>query len=159
MKFNSKSIARSALVAALYVALTLPLGALATTPFIQIRPAEALTMLPILMPSSIVGLVIGCGIVNLVSSTIVDAIIGTTITLIAGILTKLIKNPFLAGLPPVLLNAIGLPIMFYILGYDIVFMYMVVSMLISQTLWVYGLGLPLHFTLKKLSTHNEWLLK
>ncbi|MEG1519445.1 MAG: QueT transporter family protein, partial [Clostridia bacterium] len=74
MKFNSKSIARSALVAALYVALTLPLGALATTPFIQIRPAEALTMLPILMPSSIVGLVIGCGIVNLVSSTIIDAI-------------------------------------------------------------------------------------
>lgn len=157
MKFNSKTIARNAIVAGLYVALTLPLGPLATTPFIQIRPAEALTLLPLLMPSSIIGLVVGCAIVNLVSSTFIDVIIGTLITAIAGLLTRAIKNPYLGGLPPVLLNAIGLPIMFYILGYEIVFSYMVVSMLISQTLWVYGLGLPLHFLTKKISLKYDIL--
>ena len=158
MKITSKSIARSGIVAGLYIALTLPLGSLATAPFIQIRPAEGLALLPILMPSSIVGLAVGCALVNLVTSTFIDAIIGGLITLIAATLTKLIKNPYIAGLPPVLLNAIGLPIIFSIMGYEMAYGILFLQILISQTIWVYGLGLPIYFATKKVSkTHPELL--
>ena len=42
MKKSAKYIAVNAVVAALYVALTVPFGALATNPYIQIRPGDNL---------------------------------------------------------------------------------------------------------------------
>ena len=159
MKISSKSIAISGLVAGLYIALTLPLGSLATVPFFQIRPAEGLALLPILLPSSIFGLAIGCFLVNLLTSTFIDAVIGGLITLIAATLSRVIKNPYLAGIPPVLLNAIGLPIVFYFLGYEMAYGIMFLSILISQTVWVYALGLPMYFTTKKITLKHPELFR
>ena len=159
MKITSKSIARSALIAALYVVMTLPLGSLATQPFFQIRPGEALTILPLIMPSAIVGLSIGCFIVNLVSSSIIDALLGTTITLLACLITRLLKNVWLGGIPPVIFNAFGLPLMFMLLGYDTAYWYTFMQILLSQTVWVYALGVPLYYLIKKLQVKNPKLFE
>ena len=57
MKNNyTKMIAVNALVAALYVVLTMPFGVITTSSGFQFRPAEALTILPALMPYTVIGL-------------------------------------------------------------------------------------------------------
>lgn len=159
MKFDTKSLARAGLIAALYFVLTILPGKLATEPFFQIRPGEALTLFPIFMPEAIVGLVVGCAVINGISSTLVDVVIGSTITLLAGILSRIIykktKIVWLAGIPPVILNAVGLPIMFYLLDYGMAYETIFVSILLSQTVWVYGLGIPLFFVVRNLAKSNE----
>lgn len=155
---STKFIAKSGLVAALYVALTLPLGSLASAPFFQIRPGEGLCLMPVLMAPSIYGLALGCFIVNLLTSSVFDAIIGATITLIAGYLTRKIKNVFLAGLPPILLNAIFLPAMFVLMGYETAYWYTFFQILVSQTVWIYGLGIPVYLIIKKISKNVEGLV-
>ena len=120
MKKSAKYIAVNAVVAALYVALTVPFGALATNPYIQIRPGEALTILPALMPYCIPGLAIGCAIGNIVSTFgIWDIILGTLITTIAALLTAFVfKKFYFAPLPPILLNAFLLPLVWLLAGTD-----------------------------------------
>lgn len=159
MKITSKSIARSALIAALYVVMTLPLGSLATQPFFQIRPGEALAVLPLLMPSAIVGLSIGCFIVNLVSSSLIDALLGTAITLLACIVTRQLKNVWLGGIPPIIFNAFGLPLIFILLGYETAYWYTFLQILLSETVWVYALGIPLYYLIKKLADKNPKLFE
>lgn len=46
-KLTTKMLCRAGIIAALYVALTYAFGALAYNGFLQIRPAEALTILPL----------------------------------------------------------------------------------------------------------------
>ena len=54
MKFTVKMLCRAGIIAALYAVLTVPLGALAFGSIgFQIRPAEALTMLPLFYAESI----------------------------------------------------------------------------------------------------------
>ena len=58
---------------------------------------------------------------NILSSYgILDVVFGSLITLVAGILTRVvakkIDNPFLALIFPVVLNAVGLPIIFLLTG-------------------------------------------
>ena len=145
MKKSAKYIAVNAVVAALYVALTVPFGALATNPYIQIRPGEALTILPALMPYCIPGLAIGCAIGNIVSTFgIWDIILGTLITTIAALLTAFVfKKFYFAPLPPILLNA----------GTDgmtwVIYLMQVGGLLVSQSVVCYGLGIPLYFLAKK----------
>ncbi len=150
MKIKTKDIAYGAVVAAMYVALTLPLGSLATQPFFQIRPGEGLCLLPLLLPSSIIGLSVGCFLVNILTSSFIDALIGMLLTLIAGLLTRLIKNPYLGILPPVLINAFGVPVIYILMGYDMAFWYTFFQVLLSQTVWVTALGLPMYFLTKKI---------
>ena len=113
-----KKIAYSAVVAAMYFALTLLLQPISFGP-VQFRLSEALVMLPYIMPESILGITIGCAAANAFSTfPVYDVIFGSLATLIAGILTSKIKNAWLSGLPPVLLNALVLPLMWYLLGTD-----------------------------------------
>ena len=102
MKHTAKYIAVNAVVGALYVALTVPFGALATNPYIQIRPGEALTVLPAIMPYCIPGLAVGCAIGNIMSSFgLLDIILGTLVTVVAALLTAFVFKRFaLAPLPP-----------------------------------------------------------
>lgn len=154
-KMNSaKKIAVNALVAALYVALTVPFGALATNPYIQIRPGEALTILPALMPYCIPGLAVGCAIGNLVSAFgIWDICLGTVVTLLAAVLTAFVfKKFYLAPLPPIILNAFLLPLVWLISGADttwVIYFTEVGGLLVSQSVVCYGLGIPLYFLAEK----------
>lgn len=155
MKKSAKYIAVNAVVAALYVALTVPFGALATNPYIQIRPGEALTILPALMPYCIPGLAIGCAIGNIVSTFgIWDIILGTLITTIAALLTAFVfKKFYFAPLPPILLNAFLLPLVWLLAGTDgmtwLIYLMQVGGLLVSQSVVCYGLGIPLYFLAKK----------
>ncbi|MBQ3589293.1 MAG: QueT transporter family protein [Clostridia bacterium] len=105
-------LTQSALIAALYVALTwlsnlvgLASGA------VQIRISEALCVLPAFMPSAIPGLFIGCLISNIsMGSNIFDIIFGSLATLIGAVFTSKLKNKFLAPIPAVISNTIIVPI-------------------------------------------------
>lgn len=110
-KFSVRNLTLAAVVAALYAALGyfgnvfgLTFGA------VQIRFAEALTVLPFLFPAAGPGLVVGCLITNLLSPYgPIDVIVGTLATAIAAWLTAKMPRWYLAALPPILANALLLP--------------------------------------------------
>ncbi len=71
------------------------------------------------------------------------------LTLLAATLTRLIKNPYLGILPPVLINAFGVPVIYILMGYETAFWYTFFQVLLSQAVWVTALGLPMYFLSKK----------
>ena len=77
---------------------------------VQVRFAEALTVLPFLFPATAPGLALGCLITNLQSPYgPIDVIFGTLATAIAAYLTMKMPKWYLAALPPILVNAVILP--------------------------------------------------
>lgn len=109
---TTRSVCLSAMIAALYAALTLLLAPISYGA-IQCRISEAMTLLPILLPQAIPGLVIGCLVANLLSPVAVwDVIFGTLATLIAALGTYwLRKKPLLAALCPVAANGVIVGVM------------------------------------------------
>ena len=109
---TTRSVCLSAMIAALYAALTLLLAPISYGA-IQCRISEAMTLLPILLPQAIPGLVIGCLVANLLSpEAIWDVIFGTLATLIAALGTYwLRKKPLLAALCPVVANGVIVGVM------------------------------------------------
>lgn len=103
---TTRSLCLSALIAALYAALTLLLAPVSYGA-IQCRISEAMTILPILLPQSIPGLFIGCMISNLYTGMLTDVIFGSLATLLAALGTYLLrKRPLLAAACPVVANAV-----------------------------------------------------
>ncbi len=142
-KFSAKFIAKSALIAAMYATLTLVLQPLSFGT-IQIRFSEALTMLPFLMTEGAVGVIVGCLIANCFSPFgLYDIIFGTLATAIAAVLTYKVKNKWLAALPPVLVNALILPVLWQILGSAEAYWINLLSIILSQSAVVFLLGVPL----------------
>ena len=80
-------IAATALIAAIYAALTMTLGFMSYNT-VQFRVAEALCILPFFFPWTTWGLVLGCLIANLLSPVgPADVIFGTVATLLACLAT------------------------------------------------------------------------
>ena len=113
-RFSVRSLCISAVIAALYVVLTLPF-AIISYGAIQCRVSEALTILPVLLPEAIPGVVVGCLIANLFgSATVWDVVFGTLATLIAAIGTRVFRKvtvtkweiPWVSALCPVIANGI-----------------------------------------------------
>lgn len=110
-KFTTRDLTLAALVAALYAVLGY-FGDLFGLTFgaVQVRFAEALTVLPFLFPAAAPGLAIGCLITNLLSPYgPVDIIFGTLATAVAAWLTIKMPRWYLAALPPIVVNLIVLP--------------------------------------------------
>ena len=110
-KFTIRDLTLAAMVAALYALLSY-FGDIFGLSFghVQIRFAEALTVLPFLFPATAPGLAVGCLITNLLSPYgPVDVIFGTLATAIAAWLTMKMPKWYLAALPPILVNAVILP--------------------------------------------------
>lgn len=108
MHFDTKKLTRCALIAAVYVALTMLSNALnlAYGP-IQLRFSEAMTVLPFLMPETSWGLFIGCVLSNILSPYgPLDLIVGSAATLLAALLTARCRSKWTAVLPPVICNAV-----------------------------------------------------
>ena len=110
-RFSTKMLCRAGIIAALYVALTYAFGALSYNGFLQIRPAEALCILPLFFPEAVPALYIGCMLANIASPFwVYDVFVGSLATLAAATGTWLIgrylKNHVLrialGGLFPVL---------------------------------------------------------
>ncbi len=105
--FSLEYLVTGAVVAALYAALTILLAPISYGA-IQFRVAEALTVLPILAPSAVPGLAIGCLIANIIGGFgWMDIVFGTLATLLAAVLTRsLRKFPWFATLMPVITNGL-----------------------------------------------------
>lgn len=104
---TTRSVCLSAMIAALYAALTLLLAPISYGA-IQCRISEAMTLLPLLLPQAIPGLAVGCLVANLLSPVAIwDVLFGTLATLLAAIGTyALRKKPLLAALCPVVSNGL-----------------------------------------------------
>lgn len=163
MNSRTKYVATAALVAATYASLTIFLAPISFGP-LQIRVAEALTVLPYLFSSAVWGLWIGCFLGNVYGGLgPIDMLGGSTITLIAAYLTlylRRFKKPILAPLPPLLCNALGVsaylqfllappPIAFWHLHQLPPYVLFVVTVGLGQLIACYGLGYPLLLILSK----------
>lgn len=101
-----RELTACAMLGAIYAALTmfLPIPQYAG---VQIRLAEALTILPFLFPWATPGLFVGCLVANLLSPYgLLDVIAGSTATLLGCLWTQRMKNRWLAPLPAVICNAV-----------------------------------------------------
>ena len=104
---NTNTLTRGAIIAALYAAITLLLAPISYGE-VQIRIAESLTLLPILLPEAIPALTIGCLLANVLGGcTIFDIVFGTLATLLAAICTRRLRgHQLLASVMPVLFNGV-----------------------------------------------------
>ena len=170
--FTTKRLCRAGVIAALYVALTYAFAPLAFGPF-QIRPAEALCILPVFFPEAIPALYIGCMLSNFASPYFVyDVLIGSLATLFAAFTAYMVgrflkKEPFrfiLCGFPTVLFNAFLIPLIIVFLcggseGYTTAttaYFTFVGSIALTESVWVFGLGAPLYSTIKSLQKNNAY---
>ena len=111
----TKQIARSAIIAALYAALTVSLAPISYGP-VQFRVSEALTLLPFYFPEAIPGLTIGCVLANFFGGFgLTDMFFGSLATLLAAFLTMKSKNIYIAAFWPVVFNAVIIGTMLHIL--------------------------------------------
>ena len=100
-----RDLTLAALIAAVYAVLTLALPIPAYSG-VQLRVAEAMTVLPFLFPAATPGLFVGCFIANLFSPYPLDILCGSLATLLACLMTQRAPNRWLAPLPPVLCNMV-----------------------------------------------------
>ena len=109
---NVTMITQGAIIAALYVVLTMLANAMGLANYvIQVRFSEALCIIPFFTVAAIPGLTIGCLISNLLTGAMFwDVLFGSLATLIGAIGTYLLrKHKFLMMLPPVIANAVIVP--------------------------------------------------
>lgn len=151
MTIKTKFLAQAGILAAMYATVTIILAPISYGP-IQVRVAEALTVLPYISPAAIPGLYVGCLIANIYGGNgLVDILAGSAITFIAALATYFLRKtrqPWLAPLPPVVFNALG--VSFYLhklfhLPYWLTAGYIA----IGQTSACFLLGYPLLLVLLK----------
>lgn len=164
---RTQYMVQGAVIAAIYTVLTLLAAAvnLAYGP-VQFRFSEALTILPIFTPAAVPGLAVGCLLSNIWSGYgVADMVFGTAATLLAAIATRMVRNirikniPYLAPLPPVLLNAVivGLEISIFSPGGFLwaTFWSMALSVGAGELVICYALGLPLAAALERTGAVNK----
>lgn len=112
-KNQSLSIAQAAIIAAMYVALTMLSNAAGlASGVIQVRISEALCILPFFTPVAIPGLFVGCLISNILAGGVIwDVIFGSLATLIGAVGTYLLRrvSMWLAPVPPIVSNMLIVP--------------------------------------------------
>lgn len=149
---NINFLTQAAMIAAIYVVLTYVFA-----PFsfgeVQVRIAEALTILPVFTPAAIPGLFVGCLIGNILGGAILpDIIFGSLATLIGAFFTYQLrdKNKFLAPLPPIAANTIVVPFMLrYGYGVALPIPFMMLTVGVGEVLSCGVLGMVLYFALRK----------
>ena len=95
-RFTTRQMATAGIIAAVYAGLTLLLP-IPQYGGVQLRVAEAMTVLPFLFPEAIPGLAVGCFLANLLGSPyVLDWVFGTLATLLAAIWT-VVCNAVIVG--------------------------------------------------------------
>ncbi|OIQ60364.1 queuosine precursor transporter QueT [Moorella thermoacetica] len=143
-------IARGAVIAALYAVVTIILKPISFG-YLQVRVAEALTLLPILYPEAVPGLFVGCLISNFYGGLgPIDIILGSLTTLAAAWLTYVWRRSWVAYLPPILLNGVIVgAYLAYLLHVHILLA--MVSVAAGEAIAVLALGIPLLKQMKKMN--------
>ena len=146
-----RMITQGAIIAALYVVLTMIANAMGLANHaIQVRFSEALCILPFFTMAAIPGLTIGCLISNLLTGAMVwDVIFGSLATLLGAIGTYVFrKNKVLMMLPPIIANMVIVPLVLRY-GYGFTWMfhevewsipYFAITVGIGEIISVCGLG-------------------
>ena len=152
-KFDVKTLTIGGAIAALYVVLTLVANAFGlASGAIQVRLSEALTILPCFTAAAVPGLTVGCILANLVTGCAPwDVVFGSLATLIGAVGTYLLrKKPLLAWIPPVLSNAIIVPIVLQkVYGVPDSFWYLMLTVGAGEVIACGILGLLLYKALSK----------
>lgn len=161
-KRKTQNLAKAAVIAAAYVALTWMSEALGLGfGAIQLRLSEVLTVLPVFTPAAIPGLVLGCAIANAGSPLgPIDIVIGATATLLQALCTRGLRNVKLKNIPllsivmPVVFNAlfVGAEIAFLSAndgGFWVVFGSTALSVGIGELIVCGVLALPLYRLIEK----------
>ena len=146
------TICRAAVIAAIYVVLTLISAMLGlSSGAIQVRFSEMLCILPIFTAAAIPGLTIGCLCSNLLFGAIgQDIVFGTLATLIGALGTYALKKyKYLAPIPPIVANTVIIP---FVLAYGYKFEdglpYMMLTVGIGEIISVYVLGMIFYHSIK-----------
>ena len=109
---KTKVLTQSALIAALYVALTYISNMFGlASGVIQVRISEALTVLPAFTFSAVPGLAVGCFVANLLTGAALwDIVFGSIATFIGAIGTYWLgKSKYMAPVFPVVANTLIIP--------------------------------------------------
>ena len=148
---NLLFMTQAAMIATIYVALTYLFAPISFSE-IQIRIAEALTILPVFTPAAVPGLFIGCLIGNTVSGALLpDIVCGSLATLIGAFFTWKLRNahPFLAPVPPIVANTLVVPfVLKYAYLVDLPIPFMMLTVCIGEILSCGVLGLILYYALR-----------
>ena len=148
-----KNITHSAIIAALYVVLTLAAQLLGlASGAIQVRFSEALTILPVFTSAAIPGLAIGCLISNIIAGGVIwDIIFGTFATLIGAVGTYILrKHIWAAPIPPIVANAVIVPfVLIYAYGATEALPFLMLTVGIGEVISAGVLGTVLLKTLDK----------
>ncbi|MDY3918585.1 MAG: QueT transporter family protein [Candidatus Limivivens sp.] len=134
---------QAAAIAAIYVVLTV-LGAAFSFGEVQVRIAEALTILPCFTPAAIPGLFVGCLLGNFLGGAIpLDIVCGSLATLAAAYCSYLLrKRKYLVPLPPVIANALVVPfVLYYGYGINLPIPFMMLTVGAGEVLSCYVIGL------------------
>lgn len=160
-KERTRQLVIGALIAAVYVGLTYLSNffGLAYGP-VQVRISEVLCVLPVFTYAAIPGLTVGCFIANIGSFNLVDLGFGTFATLTAAVLTYVLKNKKVKGIPifsmlsPVIINAvvIGAEISLFYLpdgAFGWGFLISALEVGIGEIIASVILGIPFYFMMQK----------
>lgn len=152
MKKGVGFMTQAAMIAAIYVVLVFVFAPISFGP-VQIRVAEALTILPFFTPAAIPGVFLGCLIGNLLSPgmIVLDIVFGSLATLLAAVISyKLRGNKYLVPLPPIIVNMIVVPfVLKYGYGVPMPLILSALAVGTGQIVSCYGLGLVLIQVLEK----------
>jgi uncharacterized membrane protein len=161
MRNKTLFITQAALIAAIYVVLVYVFKPISFS-YIQVRIAEALTILPYFTPAAIPGVSIGCLLANLLTGAdILDILFGTLATLLGAIGSYLVrKQKFLVPLPPIIANSIIIPwILRYAYALPLSIPFMMLTVGIGEVISCGVLGFLLLFVLNKYRNtifKNNW---
>ena len=145
------------MIAAIYAVLCILLAPISYSA-IQVRIAEALTILPAFTPAAIPGLTVGCLLANILGRCpIMDIIFGTLATLIGAVGTYLLRSrKSLIWMPPVVSNTILVSIFSIYIPFmgesEDSLWFIMLTVCIGELISVCVLGYLLYFALKKINT-------
>ena len=136
-------IARAGIIAAAYIVLVFFFQFASFGP-VQLRVAEALTLLPMVYPEAIGGIYVGVFLANILGGQGPwDVVGGSLVSLLAAYLTYRFRGRLLGYAAPILLNAflvsLYLRYIFNVPSYWL----LVLSIGLGQSIVILGLGLPL----------------
>ena len=137
-----RQITQGAAIAAIYVVLTLVFAPISFGSM-QVRIAEALTILPLFTAAAVPGLFVGCLLANILGGAIVwDVIFGSLATLIGAALGyALRRHRWLVPIPAVISNTVIVPLVLrYGYGMDIPLILLMLYVFVGEVIGCYILG-------------------
>ena len=149
---NAAFLTQAAMIAAIYVVLTYVFAPISFGE-IQVRIAEALTILPLFTPAAVPGLSIGCLVGNIIGGALLpDIVFGSIATLIGAICTYLLRNqkPVFGTIPPMVSNTIIVPfVLKYAYGVALPIPFLMVTVGVGEIISCGILGMIVYYALNR----------